>query len=222
VSKLWWMVQKDLVSELRTGLVWPPMCLFGLLVAAVFSFQMELLADQRIQIAGGLLWLATVFAGMLVLDRTFAAEREEGCWHAMKLYPVSATMIYFAKFAVNVITLAIIQLILIALFVFVADIPLFKHPWAMLSVAVLGNLGIASAGTILSALGLGIRGNSGLLSLLILAVVIPVVIAAAEATRLICTDDLGDMWRRWIHLLVVFVLVFISAGAALIDFIVEE
>ncbi len=46
MAKLWWMIEKDLISELRSGLAWPPMCLFGLVAAAVFSLQMELLPDD--------------------------------------------------------------------------------------------------------------------------------------------------------------------------------
>ncbi|MGA2798701.1 MAG: heme exporter protein CcmB, partial [Thermoguttaceae bacterium] len=180
--QFWWIIHKDLTSEIRTGRVWPPLSLYSLLVAAVFSFQMDLPPGQRGHIAACLLWLVTFFAGMLCMDRTFAAEREDGCWHALVLYPVSTTAIYFAKLAVNVITLSVMQLLLIALLVMISDLPLANHPWTMLCVALLGNLGLAAVGTLFSALGLSMSRNNGLLSLLVLPLVIPVVIAATQGT----------------------------------------
>jgi heme exporter protein B len=220
--QIWWIIHKDLTTEIKTGRVWPALCLYSLLVAAVFSFQMDLSPDQRGHIAGSLLWLVTFFAGMLCMDRTFAAEREDGCWHALRLYPVSTTAIYFAKLAVNVMTLSVIQLVLIGLMIMSEDIPLAYHPWTMLAVALLGNLGLAAVGTLFSALGLTFRRDNGLLSLLVLPLAIPLVIAATQATQLLCEGDLGVQFCRWLGLLVVFDVVFIAAGTVLIDFVMEE
>ncbi len=64
--------------------------------------------------------------------------------------------------------------------------------------------------------------NNGLLSLLVLPLVIPVVIASTQATQLLCENDLGALFWRWTELLIVFDVVFIAAGAVLIDFVVEE
>jgi heme exporter protein B len=221
MPQFWWIIHKDLTSELRTGQVWPPLCLYSLLVAAVFSFQMDLLPGQQNIFAGSLLWLTTFFAGMLCMDHTFVAEREDGCWHALRLYPLNPTTIYFAKLAVNIVTLAAMQLVLIVLLVVTADLPLFRHPWMMLIVAMLGNIGLAAVGTLFSAIGLNMRRNNGLLSLLVLPVVIPVVIAATQATGMLCEDNLGAIFWRWVELLVVFDVVFTAAGASLIDFIIE-
>jgi ABC-type transport system involved in cytochrome c biogenesis permease component len=66
------------------------------------------------------------------------------------------------------------------------------------------------------------RRNNGLLSLLVLPVVIPVVIAATQATQLLSENSFGGLWWRWTELLIVFDVVFIAAGAVLIDFVVEE
>jgi heme exporter protein B len=222
VGKFWWLIRKDFTAELRTGAVWPPLGLLGLFVAALLSFQLKLPAEQLREIAGCLLWLSTFFIAAPALDRTFAAEREEGCWHALRLYPVSATVIYFAKLAVNVLTLLIVQAVLIGLFIVLLELPIARHFWGLLVVALLGNLGIAAVGTLLSALSLGLRRNTGLITLVVLPVLIPSVVAAAEATRLLGEDQLGPAWWRWIQVLAVFAVIFITAGAVLIDHLVEE
>ena len=48
------------------------MLLLGVVVALIFSIQMDLLPDQKQRIVGGLLWLAVFFAGATVFDRSFA------------------------------------------------------------------------------------------------------------------------------------------------------
>lgn len=221
-AKLFWMVHKDLVSECRARRAWPAMLLMGTVVAVVFGAQMDLAPEQKPRMAGGLLWLAVFFAGVLAVDRSFASEREEGCWDGLVMYPVSPATVYLAKLAVNAVALAVLEAVLIPLFVALADVPLLARPGAMLAIALLGNLGLASAGTLLSALATGIRQNGGLLPLLALPVVVPVVFAAAEATRLLAQNDLGPEWWRWIGLLGTCSVVFVTAGILLFEFVVED
>jgi heme exporter protein B len=221
-AKIWWMISKDLVSEWRARRAWPAMLLLGMVVALVFSLEMDLPADQKPRIVGGLLWLAIFFAGMLALDRSFAAEREDGCWEGLLLYPVSPATVYLAKLVVNVIALAAVQCVLVPLFVALADVPLLARPWPLVAVAILGNVGIAAVGTLVSALAAGIRQNANLSVLLVLPLVIPVVLAAAEATRLIAQDDLGAAWWQWIQLLAAFAVIFTTAGTVLFEFVAEE
>ncbi|MHB1037925.1 MAG: heme exporter protein CcmB [Pirellulales bacterium] len=221
-AKIWWMISKDLVSEWRARRAWPAMLLLGMVVAMVFSLEMDLPADQKPRIVGGLLWLAIFFAGMLALDRSFAAEREDGCWEGLLLYPVPPATVYLAKLVVNVIALAAVQCVLVPLFVVLSDVPLLARPWPLVAVAILGNVGIAAVGTLVSALAAGIRQNANLAVLLVLPLVIPVVLAAAEATRLIAQDDLGAAWWQWIQLLAAFAVIFTTAGTVLFEFVAEE
>jgi len=221
-AQLWWIVHKDLVSECRTWRVWPAMLLFGLVVAFVFGVQADLPPDQRPQIAGGLLWLAIFFAGMQAVDHSCGAEREEGCWDGLMLYPIGAAAIYLAKLAVNAIALAALECLLIPAFAALADVPLMSHPGAMLLVALLGNVGICAVGTLLSGLVAGVRHGGSLLVLIVLPLVIPVVLAAAEATRLAAEGQLGPEWWRWVHLLAAFAAIFVTAGATLFDFVIRD
>jgi len=222
MTKLWWLIEKDLLTEYRARRVWPAMLLFGIVVALVFSLQMELLPAQKHQLVGGFLWIATVFAGLLAIDRSFVSEREAGCWDALLLYPVSRTSIYLAKLVVNIGALATLQCVLIPLIILLSDVPLLEHPWEAFLVAILGNVGIASVGTLLSALAAGLPRSSQLLSLLVLPLVIPVVLAATQATCLLAEASFGPDWWRWIQLLGVFAVVFALAGLLLFDFVVED
>ena len=198
------------------------MLLFGAVVALVFSMQMDVAPEQKQRMAGGLVWLATFFAGALAIDRSFASEREEGCWEGLCTYPLSPTLIYLAKLAVNVAALAALQCVIVPLFVVFSGVPLLAHPGAMLLVALLGNLGIAASGTLLSALAGGVRHGGSLPALLMLPLAVPVVLASAEATGMAVEGDFGAPWWRWIQLLGAFAVVFVTLGTLLFDFAVEE
>lgn len=221
-AKFWWIIHKDLVSECRARRVWPAMLLMGAVVALVFSIQMDLLPNQRSQIVGGLVWLAIFFAGAVAMDRSFAAEREDGCWDALVLCPIDPAMIFLAKFTANVIALAALEVILIPLFAVLSGVGLGSHPWDMLLVALLGNLGISAVGTLLSALSAGLRHGAGLLVLLLLPLATPVVLAAAEATRLVCEGSFDHEYWRWVQLLGGFAAIFITAGMMLFEYVVED
>ncbi|MHC4178933.1 MAG: heme exporter protein CcmB [Planctomycetota bacterium] len=221
-AKLWWIIHKDLISECRARQVWPAMLLLGTVAALVFTVQMDLLPTEKRRLVGGLLWLSIFFAGMLAIDRSFASEREDGCWEGLLLYPISPTAVYLAKLAVNVVALAALQCVMIPLFEVLSDVPLLAHPGAILLVALLGNLGIAAVGTLLSALAAAIRPSGNLLVVLVLPMVIPVVLAAAEATRLAAEGNLGAAWWGWVRLLGAFAIIFVVAGAVLFDFAIED
>ena len=220
--KLWWIIHKDFLSEYRARRVWPTMLLFGIVVAVVFSLQTDLLAAQKDHVVGSLLWLAIFFAGMSAIDRSFALEREQGCWEGLLSYPISPATIYWAKLIVNVLAVGALECVLIPLFAVLSDVPLFAHPGALVAVAVLGNVGISAVGTLLSALAAGLRQAGSLLVLLVLPLAIPVVLAAAEATRLMIAGDLGAEWWRWVQLLGAFAVIFVTAGTLLFDFVIEE
>jgi len=221
-AQIWWILQKDLVSEWRSRRAWPAMVLMGIIVAVAFSLQIDLPPEYRRPTAAGLLWVAIFLAAGLGLDRSFAVEREEGCWQALLLYPVSPSSIYLAKLAVNVVWLAALQCVLVPLFVALTDAPLLDRPWAMALVALLGNLGIASAGTLLGALATRVHKGTNLTVLLALPMAMPVVLAAAEATRLLAEGRVDRAWWDWNSLLGAFAAIFIVAGTVLMDFVTEE
>ncbi len=221
-AKLWWLIQKDLCSECRAGRVWPAMLLMGTVVTLVFGFQMDLLPAQKGKLAGGFFWLAVFFAGTMAMDRSFASEREEGCWEALRTYPVSAAMIFLAKMAVNFVALVALEVVLVPLFVILCDVPLLARAEAMIAVAVLADLGMAAVGTLLSALANRAQGEGNLLPLLALPAVIPVVLAAANATSFVIEGDFGPAWWSWMQLLGCFAFTFIVAGTLLFEYVIEE
>ena len=136
LMKLWWIVQKDLVSEYRTRQAWPRMLLLGLVVAFLLTYQMKLPSSQLAQVSAGLCWLTICFAAVLTLGQSIAAERDEGCWQALLLYPVAPETVYFAKVIVNCLILGALQLVVVPFFAVISDSSWLSHPWQLLLVSV--------------------------------------------------------------------------------------
>lgn len=218
----WWLVHKDLVREWRAQHAWPGMVLLGLVIVFLLATQIDVPLDEKSRVGGGLLWIAIFFAGTLACERSFAGERDAGCWQALTLYPVAPSVLFLAKMAVNLAALVILELVLVPAFVVLSDMPFNARLGPLLSIAALGNVGFAAVGTLVSGLTSGLRQRGGLLTLLLLPLVVPVVLAAAAATRLALMEPLDALAWRWIQLLAVFAVVFTVLGALLFEFVMEE
>lgn len=217
-----WLVHKDLLREWRAPRVVPAMLLLGVVLALVIAMQVDLPRDQRPGVVGGLFWLAMFFAGTVALDRTLASERDDGCWPGLLLYPVAPATVFLAKTTTNFAALCGLAGVLVPAFAAFADVPLLARPGAFVSVVLLANLGFAAVGTVVSALTSGLQQRGGLLVLLLLPLISPVVLGAAQATRLLLTDGPAAERWQWVQLLAAFATLFVVIGALLFEFAIED
>lgn len=217
-----WIVLKDLAEEVRGRRAWPAMLLLGLVLVLLLGVQTDLPETQKLQVVSGSLWLAIFFAGTLALECSFVAEREEGCWQTLLLYPVSPGVIFLAKVTINCVALLFLECVLIPVFAVASDTPFLRYPLSLAMVASLGNLGFAAVGVIVSALTAGLSHRGSLLALLLLPLATPVLLAAAEATRLLVLDDVGEQWWRWVQMLVAFIVLFTTLGLLVFEFAIED
>ncbi len=222
MASYWWLLQKDLLTEYRARQSWPTMALLGGVVAMVFSLQAEGTDAVRQSLLGTMLWIATFFAAMTGLDRAFALERQDGCWDGLRSYPVHSTTVFLAKFTSHVLALGLLQALLTPLFIVLCHVAWHAPWWATLLVAALGNFGIAAVGTLVGALTSGMKHGGGMLVVVVLPLSVPVLLAAAEATRLMSAGQCDAAWWRWINLLAAFAIIYLTAGAALFEFVVED
>ena len=216
------IIWKDIVLEARSRETIASLLVFGVVVLVVFNFALDVTPANVLQLAPGLLWVAIVLSAVTGLGRTFLIERENSCMTGLLLAPVERSSIYLAKLAVNFIALLALECVLVPLFVILADVSLLRHVWAMGLVAVLGSLCMAAVGTLVGALTHGLSQRAAVLSLLVLPLLLPVVLAAAEATRLVAENDLGDQWWRWVQFLGAFAIVFTTLGIVMFGILIEE
>jgi heme exporter protein B len=222
LRKILAIVWKDIVAELRTKEMFSAMFVFALLVIVVFNFAFDLrVTGERVrQVAPGALWVAFAFAGMLGLNRAFVLEKDRGCLEGLLLAPVDRTAIYFGKMVSTMLFMLVVEAFMLPVFTALLGISLFDL--RLLLIVVLGTLGFAGVGTILSAMTAQTRAREVLLPILLLPVAAPVLIAAVKATAGVLDGLALQEIARWLQLLVAFDLIFPAVAFMSFDFVVRE
>jgi heme exporter protein B len=219
---VWRLLFKDLRCEFRARMTWPAIVLFGVLLVLILELQTELPSEFKQQIVGGSLWLGVFIAGSMGFERSMADENQQGCWDALRMYPVSPAVIYTAKLLFNLLMLCIVTAVLIPLLSALSGAPFLNCPLSLLAVSVSANAGLAAVGTLVAALVNRMRRRGNLVTLLLMPLVLPVLMGASEATRLVIAGELHDDFSRWLQLLGAFSVIFITAGVLAFELVLED
>jgi heme exporter protein B len=208
---------KDIRCELRSKQTWMGMGMFALLVLVIFNFAFDLRVDNKAAIAPGALWVAFVFASLLGLGRTITAEREKGLMDRLLLCPVDRKAIYLAKLLGNLLFIGVVEVVALPVFAALFNVPLFG---ALLPIVLLGTLGVATVGTLFSAMAAATQARELLLPILVFPLIVPVVIGAVRAT--------GDLMVAspnsppWLGLMTAFDVIFLSVSMLTFEFVIKE
>lgn len=216
------LIRKDLQIEFRTKETLASLLLLGLLTLLVLSFAFDPTSELRLEAAPGALWVAVIFAGVLGLNRSFLAERENDCLQGLLLCPVDRGTIYLAKTAGNFVFMMAAQLVIVPVFIFFFNLPLSRALGGVFLSLALGVLGFAAMGTLFAAISVRTRAREVMLPLLLLPLVVPIFIAGVQVTaRLLAGKALADV-AHWLNLMVGFDVVFLVVGWLAFEYAVEE
>src|SRR6266576_3618329 len=108
---------KDLRLEWRSKDAINSMLFFSLLVVVVFSFSFDPTAEESRQIAGGLVWVAFLFAAVLALHQTWAREIRNQVLDAYRVSPAPANSLFIAKTLGNFLFVTVLEALMTPLFI---------------------------------------------------------------------------------------------------------
>src|SRR5256885_16924994 len=108
---------KDVRLEWRSKDAINSMLFFALLVVVVFSFSFDPNAEESRLIAGGLIWVAFLFAAVVALNQTWARELRNQVLDAYRVSPAPANALFLAKAGWNFIFRAILEAAMTPLFI---------------------------------------------------------------------------------------------------------
>jgi heme exporter protein B len=221
LRKILAIVWKDIIAELRTKEMFSAMFVFAVLVIVIFNFAFELRGvDRAREAAPGILWVAFTFAGVLGLNRAFVLEKDRGCLEGLLLAPVDHTAVYFGKMISTVLFMLVVEALILPVFTVFFGINLLNL--RLVLIVVLGTLGFAGVGTLLSAMTAQTRAREVLLPILLLPVAAPVLIFAVKATAGVLDGlPLSDI-ARWLQMLVAFDVIFPAVAFMTFDYVVKE
>ena len=213
------LVWKDALAETRSKDVAVAGLAFALLILVIFNFAIDLRRENAADVGAGILWVTFVFAGVLGLGRSFATERDRGTLEGLLLAPIDRSAIYVAKTITNVLLMALVEAVTLPAFVVLFDVAV---AWVdVLLVTLLGTIGFAGVGTLISAMVANARAREVMLPILLLPLQVPVVIASVKATALAMGVESDQTWP-WLQLLVGFDVVLVATAVLVFEYVVEE
>ncbi len=155
---------------------------FFIIVVSLFPLGIGAEKDLLRAIAPGILWVASLLATMLSLNRLFAADYADGTLEQLALAPHPLTFTVLGKIIALWISTGLPLVILAPLLGLQFDLP-GEALWTMTLALLIGAPILAALGAIGAGLTLGLRGGGVLLALLILPLYIPVLIFGAGAVE---------------------------------------
>ena len=84
------LLRKEVRAELRSRELLQTTLIFALIVVVLFSFAFDPTAAESRRFGPGLLWIAFLFAGTLMLNPSFAREQANNTLQALRMAPISA------------------------------------------------------------------------------------------------------------------------------------
>jgi len=214
------LLWKDILLELRTKEIVVSVLVFALLVIVVFNFALDPTPQTVALIAPGVLWIAITFGGVLGMTRSFALEKEQGNLQGLMLAPVGRDAIFFGKMLATFVFMIVVEVVIFPILAVLFN--LSPSILGMVPIALLATIGIATVGTVFSAMAVNTRSREVMLPLLFFPVVLPVIVAAVEASGVFIRSDGSAELTRWISLLAVFDAVFLVVCPFVFNLLAEE
>ncbi len=221
------LLRKDLEREFRTREMLTSMGIYAVLVLVVFGAALGQTtpALDLLQVAGGLLWALIVFTSLLGLNRSFAHEKEQGCLEGILLVPLDRSVIFLAKATSNVFFLLAVEVVAVPLFYFffLTGVSLASVFWLVLVPLLVGTIGMAGIGTLLSTITINTRGKDVMLAVLFVPLVFPLLYACASSTTalLVGAEGYMDVFVQSIALAGGYDVIMLLVSWVLYDFVIS-
>ncbi len=221
----WLIAKKDLQVERRSRIITNQVVPFAGVTMVIFGFALDANTDVLALVAPGLVWLATMFSLLLLVQRTFSVEADDGALDAMRVAGVDARAIFLGKaFGLVIQLLALEVLLLFAAVVLYGETIRLSGAVLLVTTMISATCGLAAVGTLYGGLAAGSKGRETLLPLLTLPAVAPVLIGATRAVESALgtgAAELSDGWQ-WVSLLTVFAVAFGVGGALAFGPLIDE
>ncbi len=212
---------KDLTSERRTKANFNSVVAMALLILLFFGFALGADTAGLRNAAAGVLWLTVLFSGVLAFNRSYQLELEGNALEQLLLYPGDRWALFAGKLAANLLFVFLVEAITLPVAAVLYHVAVPGAWGTLLLVMVLGTIGFVTLGTLYAARASRSRAREVLLPLLLFPMLVPVLIAATEATAALLIDDPMGTAGSWLRLLVAFDAIFVTASLWVFPYVIE-
>ncbi|OGO24994.1 MAG: heme ABC transporter permease CcmB [Chloroflexi bacterium RBG_16_50_9] len=214
------ITRKDIISEMRTKEIIFSALLFALLVIITFNFAFGGSQEMMLLVAPGILWVTFTFAGILSLNRSFIAEKEENCLEGLMIAPISREVIYIGKMLGSLLFMLVIEIIALPVLAFLFNLPVLSAK--IIVVTLMATIGFVTVGTLFSALAVNTKAREIVLPILFLPIVVPIVISAVKASGLALSGEPWQALAPWLNIIGAFDAIFLVVSFWVFNYIIEE
>jgi len=216
------LAAKDWRGELHSRQLITGTVFFAAVALLIFGFALGPDPADLAAAAPGLLWLALILAGILVVARLQQHETDDDAGEQLGLYPVARAALYAGKVLAGLAFLLVLGAVLVPITAVLYSVDIGPALPALAATIGLGAIGFAAVGTFYAGLTARMRAREILLPLLLLPVIAPLLLAAVRATvAALAGDPFGEV-LSWLGLLVAFDVVMLSVGSATYGAVFEE
>jgi heme exporter protein B len=204
-------LRKDLRLEWRSRDSINGMLFFALLVVVVFglAFDPAGYPSTTRQIAGGILWVALLFASITALNLSWTRELRNQVLEAQRMAPSPASALFVGKAVANMLFVLVVEAVLAPIFIVFFNLHVLGNVWLLALILPLGTWALVVNGTFFAALGLRARNRELLLPLLLLPISLPALLAMVQGTTGVLTADLDPIQiNTWIEQLAGYDIIF--------------
>jgi heme exporter protein B len=180
---------KDVRLEWRSKDAINSMLFFALLVVVIFSFSFDLTAEESRRIAGGLVWVALLFAAVVALNQTWARELRNQALDAYRASPAPAESLFLAKSIGNFLFVIVLEALMTPLFVVFYNLRSVGPAYQLALASALGTWALVVNGTFFAAISLRTRSREVMLPLILFPISIPALLAMVTATSATLTGE---------------------------------
>ena len=220
MRELWLIASKDLRVEARTKVGLTQIVPFALLVLVLFGLALSASSDAQELMTPGLFWVTVLFAGILMIQRSFTIDSADGVPDALRLSGLDPAKIFLGKALAIALQLLALEFVLTGgvILLFNASI---EEPVLIVVTSVAAAVGVAAAGTLYGVLASDLSVRDSLLPFLLLPVLAPVLVAATRAF----SDGFGleatQGWA-WLGVLGLFGVIYVVFGMLAYGVLLEE
>jgi heme exporter protein B len=208
-------LRKDLQLEWRSRDSINGMLFFSLLVVVVFSLAFDPTKEMSRQIAGGILWVALLFASITALNQAWTREQRNHVLDAQRMSPAPPSALFLGKAIANFLFVALVEAVLAPLFIVFYNLHALGQGWLLALVMPLGTWALVCNGTFFAALGLRTRNRELLLPLILFPISIPALLGMMQATTAILSGEFEP--SLWIRLLIAYNIAFTTVCLLLFE-----
>jgi heme exporter protein B len=208
-------LRKDLQLEWRSRDSMVGMLFFTLLVVVVFAFAFDPTSAVSREIAGGILWLALLFASFTALNQSWTREQRNRVLDAQRMSPSPPSALFLGKALANLIFVIAVELVLAPIFILFYNLHALGQPWLLLLVMPLGTWALVCNGTFFAAMGLRTHNRELLLPLIMVPISIPALLSMMQATTAILTGESEP--GAWIRILLAYNIAFTTVCLLLFE-----